>query len=199
MSYPEAPDHTGIAPKHSEAAKIAQAKNAFNLPMQNFEAYLASNIQKAIAEDPQRLSHGHTKYNAFWIDTGKIVPYNEYKKVLKSQNVISVHSHSAEGWKTRNEITEPFEPLNGADLEGLQHMVKYGYGNTLALISAYGQLEYIRFTKDSDRRFLALTRKQLYKAHELPLEHRTTEMYRKLMQSFCEHYRLEYKTGLRWK
>lgn len=188
------------APVHHQAA-IGSSSTALSNPLYNdFNInHLQTAIQKAIAEKPSRLSHGDTNKNAFWIDGNKIIPHNKYKEVLSSKNVISVHSHSPENYKNYNAETDKFEPLNGADLETLQHMVKYGYGATIALISAYGELEYIRFTENSNRNFLKLTSSQLRKANELPLEHRGPDMYRKLMKSFCDHYGLEYVTGLRWK
>lgn len=216
QGWHEKPDLSGKAPLHVKAATQTKNQDVLRQPIQvvdekrdAFEHHLTAMIQKAVAQDPNRLAHGATRYNAFWIDGNKIIPYNEHDKVINSRGVISVHSHSGSNWRDYDEKTDELQPINGGDLAGLSHMVKYGYGDTIALISAYGEMEYIRFNANSNKQFLSLTSKQLIRKTEVPRDAEeefvrkgmgtTYDLWRKLIVSFCDYYELEYRTGLRWK
>jgi hypothetical protein len=218
QGWHEPKDTSGKAPMHVQAATQLRFDEILTQPMQraedeskSFDQHLITMIRKAVEQDPHRLSHGNTATNAFWIDGEKIYPYNKLNLSAndKRTGLISVHSHSGENWKDYNEKTDELQPLNGGDLAGLTHIVKYGYGDTLALISAYGELEYIRFTKDSDRSFLSLSPKQLMKKTEVPYNAveefvkkgmgTQYDLWRKLLKSLCDYYNLEYHTGLRWR
>lgn len=171
--------------------------------------HLKKMIQKAVDEEPKRLTHGNTKYNAFWIDDNSIVPNNEWKKVLLSKNVISVHSHSPENYYAYSITQSPLDPLNFGDLEVLQYMVKNKFGNTIVVFSAYGEFEYVKFTSQSNPSFLKLSRAKLRKFDRIPYEYKVKlfedkgwdekTIAREVLRSFCKEYNLDYKTGLRWK
>ena len=115
--------------------------------MKTFKQYLseAANIKTAIKsavkQDPARLGHGHTGKTAFWIlSTGETVPFKEHKKALADGKAINVHSHSSASGKD----DKGFETFSGGDIATLRWMIQQGAGDTLALISAKGQLHLLK-------------------------------------------------------
>lgn len=106
--------------------------------------FIKTNIQKAVKEDPKRLGHGHTGKTGFWIlPDGKILPHSKgFKEAYKVKNVINVHSHSgAEGY---NDSSRKLDCFSGGDIAVLRHMLRYGYGDTIVVISREGEMMIIK-------------------------------------------------------
>ena len=102
---------------------------------------IKTSIKKAIKEDPKRLGHGHTGKTSFWIlSNGEVIPFKEHKKALEDGNAINVHSHSSASGKD----DKGFETFSGGDVATLKWMQTYGAGDTMALISAKGQLHILK-------------------------------------------------------
>lgn len=115
--------------------------------MKTFRQYLTEDvnikaaIKAAVKEDPARLGHGHTGKTSFWIlSNGDIAPFKEHKRALVDGNAISVHSHSSASGKD----DKGFETFSGGDIATLRWMQQQGAGDTLALISAKGQLHILK-------------------------------------------------------
>lgn len=221
QGWHEAPDHTGKAPDHVRASTQLSFNDILREPMQkqgSFEQYISELIQKATTKDPKRLAHGDTKYNAFWIEGNEIYPNNEWKRAMAGKGVISVHSHSPDNYQYLDDPSwkpdvaaeaKKLDPINFADMFALQHMIKYGYGDTIVVISVYGEYEYVRYTEKTNPAFLRLSKKKLYSYDQIPYERQVEyinqtgktqkDMCRENLKDFCNSYGLIYKTGLRWR
>ena len=209
--------------RHSDVQKQVSFEDILRIPMSlqqssSFEQHLSEMIQKATSQDAKRLSHGYTKYNAFWIEGNEIYPNNDWKRAMAGKAVISVHSHSPDNYQYLDDPSwkpevaaeaKRLDPINFADLFALQHMIKYGYGDTLVVISAYGEYEYVRYTERTNPVFLKLSKKKLYSFDQTPYERQVEynkktgksqkDMSREILNDFCDSYGLIYRTGLRWK
>ena len=207
--------------RHSDVQKQVSFEDILRIPMQQsspFEQHLSEMIQKATSQDAKRLAHGYTKYNAFWIEGNEIYPNNDWKRAMAGKAVISVHSHSPDNYQYLDDPSwkpevaaeaKRLDPINFADLFALQHMIKYGYGDTLVVISAYGEYEYVRYTEKTNSAFLELSKKKLYSFDQIPYERKVEynqktgktqkDMSREILKDFCDSYGLVYRTGLRWK
>lgn len=96
-------------------------------------------IKKAVKENPKRLGHGHTAYTSFWIEEdGNILTFKDYKKIKTT--AVNVHSHSSASGKD----DKGFETFSGGDIAVLRWMQQYNIGDTIALISALGQLHVLK-------------------------------------------------------
>lgn len=207
--------------RHSDVQKQVSFEDILRIPIQpssSFEQHLSEMIKKATLQDAKRLAHGYTKYNAFWIEGNEIYPNNDWKRAMAGKGVISVHSHSPDNYQYLDDPSwkpdvaaeaKKLDPINFADMFALQHMIKYGYGDTLVVISAYGEYEYVRYTERTNPEFLKLSKKKLYSFDQIPYERKVEynqktgktqkDMSRELLKDFCDSYGLIYRTGLRWK
>lgn len=116
MSYPEAPDHTGVAPKHKEAAERAKAGEANNMPMakgyQKINWNLSVHDGAIVQMSPEEYMERVNIFNRYPL--GKII-HQEMKAQERGYRGIgyypplSEHSYKSilEGIKAGNEMDIP--------------------------------------------------------------------------------------------
>ena len=167
---------------------------------------ISDGIRKAIKENPKRLTHGHTAQNAFWIlKDGEVRKFKD-RDIMNKKNVINVHSHSPENWKEAKKYKA--QSFSGADLYVLNHMIKYGYGNTIVVIDARGIMDIFKgsdkigkFTKRQCEFDLRLTDKDMNRIAEkykIPVENRD-KISRLILKEIAKMTGSVYLENVKWK
>lgn len=161
--------------------------------------FIKKHIQKAVKEDPKRLTHGDTGKTAFWIlPSGKILPHSKgFKEAYKVGNVISVHSHSPVNANDPRFKNIPFDTFSGEDLRTLDHMLKYGFGDTSVVISINGYMDILKGGnwKKKDFKYDKFTGREIEK---LELEY-GKDWRVKLLTDLAKERGATYKRKKRWK
>lgn len=175
---------------------------------------IADGIQKAVAEDPGRMVHGQTKYNAFFITPKGIVPWNRARELdpEDAEATVAVHSHSAKNWRDYEELTgqkEPFSPLNASDVRAFAWTVANSMANTDVVIMADGRMEVLYAPTQARARLKAMQPDQIYEGIE-PTDIEVAKYYhdhrmsyedvsRRKLREFADRTGLVYETGLEWR
>jgi len=169
---------------------------------------ISSGIEKAIRERPKRLSHGYTATNAFWIlENGDIKQWNVKDVIKRERNLVSVHSHSGESYE--KEKKDKLQTFSGGDLWVLRHMIRYGYGDTIVVISAHGLMDIFKgserigdYTKKMCEYESLLTKEvveKIAKKHKLPLKGRMETVFRMVLREIAKGTGSTYMEKVRWK
>jgi len=165
-------------------------------------------IKKAIKEKSRRLTHGYTAINAFWIlENGDIEQWNKKGITERERNLINVHSHSPENYKEYPK--SKMQTFSGGDLWALRHMIKYGYGNTIVVISAHGLMDVFKgsekignYTKKMCEYEMLLTREnmdEIAKKYKIPVKGREDKIYRMVLRQIAKDTGSTYLENLKWK
>jgi hypothetical protein len=186
---------TGVKKEKTQTAKGIDIKR------------ISNGIKKAIKENPERLKHGYTAKNAFWIlETGEVVPFKD-KDIMNRRNVINVHSHSPENWEKAPKGN--FQSFSGADMVALQHMLKYGYGDTIAVIVAEGQMDIFKGSdklRHKNKKYLEFERElspkvmdEIQKKYKMKTKDREINIYRMVLKEIARETGSTYLEKINWK
>jgi len=164
-------------------------------------------IKKAIKENPERLKHGYTAKNAFWILEDGSVKKWRGKDIIYKKNVINVHSHSPENYE--KEEKNKLQTFSGMDLYALSHMIRRGYGDTTVVISAHGLMdifkgserigEYTKKMCEYERLLTKEVEDKIAKKHKLPLKGRMETIFRMVLREIAKGTNSTYLEKVKWK
>ncbi len=185
---------------HSKSGKIFNVKeheDSRNKNLDDWEKELnlraSKGIEKALKERPERIEHGDTNKNGFWIDTeGNIYQYNKLPK--NKTNLISVHSHLG-STDDKDYICD--QTLNGGDIYSFIWAIKNKVGMSIAVItSKKGLFDLISLKRNTDPKLFKLNMKKLSEeADENSLREGT---HRESIRKFCNKYNLRFEENLKF-
>ena len=158
---------------------------------------LAENIQKALQERPERLTHGYTSKNAFWIDAeGNIYQHNKYQDIPQKTNLINVHSHMPDNYKEYP--NKRWDTFNASDVHsGLIWTAKQKVGNKTVVITSPNTVDILSTTKNTDPSFYRKGIKSLEKElYSTEIGKASSENDRERLRAFSDKYRLNYEENV---
>jgi len=158
---------------------------------------LVENIQKALQERPERLTHGYTSKNAFWIDAeGNIYQHNKYQDIPQKTNLINVHSHMPDNYKEYP--NKRWDTFNASDVHsGLIWTAKQKVGNKTVVITSPNTVDILSTTKNTDPSFYRKGIKSLEKElHSTEIGKASSENDRERLRAFSDKYRLNYEENV---
>ena len=204
---------------------IGEKVRALESPIESYShdslSHLVNMVNKAIIENPGRITHGYTDdkgksrdtgWSAFFVVGDKIYPYHKWHEIPieDRKNAVSFHSHSPSNWK----VSDDFQPLNSEDIHIWLKMFKAGgAGRREGIIMADGRMEVLELTSETDPALFKLGSKSLqrelhrdyaerakyYDEHKDDPNYSTSQQDRELLRAFSKKYRIKYHEGLNWK
>lgn len=174
-------------------------------------AALGGHIERALAESPGRLTHGHTATNAFIVtQDGKIIPHNQVRE--KYPNSVSVHSHLADNVSGGAiDVTKHVNTFSGGDVYSLAKSAPRFGMTTYAVLTTPNHMDTLAVRPDTNPAFFRLGTKSISNQLEPDyatrsawwdsnkgrtdlghLQHPSEEVFRERMRDFAKKYRLDY-------
>lgn len=173
-------------------------------------------ILKAIQEKPNRLTHGATAKNAFFIVGDKIYSWDKWSEIPKDlrRQTIDAHSHSPDALGGNDPTyfqnrKGKEQAHNSSDLTGWFKRFRTGQsGAKSALLYADGTMDVISITERTSSKALKLGEKGLGKAISPSYEEKkraweekgltTAEYERQKLRTWLKENNFHYAEGIRW-
>lgn len=115
---------------------------------------IAQGVREAVKENKERLKHGDTGLNAFFITPRmEIIPWKSRGLLSRTGWSTSVHSHSADNWNYLLELTGEVEPpsrFSAVDMQLFRDAITDGTIDTDVLIMGDGRMLIARCDPESD-------------------------------------------------
>jgi GNAT superfamily N-acetyltransferase len=156
-------------------------------------------VRKAVQERPERVTHGYTGHNSFFIVGDEVFSHNDWPNIprdLRDQAVM-VHSHSPDGLtgslRRPDYFDQPHDkqPLNAEDMFiWIKGMRDRQMGPRLAMIYADGTMDVVGITHETDDKVLKWGQKRLHDS--------IGRAERDHMRAWLAERKFSYHEQLRW-
>ena len=176
------------------------------------DAALGGHIERALAESPGRLTHGHTTTNAFFVTTnGRIIQHNQLRG--REPNSVSVHSHLPDGGAV--DLSKIHDTFSGGDIQAYVKQAKFYGTSSFAVMTSPNTMDVLAIRPDTDPAFFKLGAKRIDDQVGGPYEVRSawweankgrsdishlatpsSEFFRERMRDFAKKYRLDYRENV---